>query len=48
MREDRILAEVHATGGDARRISDLFGLQIGSTDRYLGTLEQPDLTTEGR
>lgn len=43
LREDRILAEVHATGGDARRISDLFGLGIGSTNRYLDTLEHPDL-----
>ena len=44
IREDRILAEVHATGGDARRISDLFGLSIEGTNRYLGTLEHPDLT----
>lgn len=43
LREDRILAEVHATGGDARRISDLFGLNIGSTNRYLDTVEHPDL-----
>lgn len=43
LREDRILAEVHATGGDARRISDLFGLGIGSINRYLDTLEHPDL-----
>lgn len=43
LREDRILAEVHATGGDARRISDLFGLGIDSTNRYLDTLEHPDL-----
>lgn len=47
LREDRILAEVHATGGDARRISDLFGLDIGSTNRYLDTLEHPDLNAEG-
>lgn len=43
LREDRILAEVHATGGDARRISDLFGLGIESTNRYLDTLEHADL-----
>lgn len=41
LREDRILAEVHATGGDARRISDLFGIRIDSTNRYLDTLEHP-------
>lgn len=47
IREDRILAEVHATGGDARRISDLFGLSIEGTNRYLGALEHPDLTSPG-
>lgn len=44
LREDRILVEAHATRGDARAISDLFGLSIAGTDRYIGTLEHPDLT----
>lgn len=44
LRDDRILAEVHATGGDTRRISDLFGINIATTNRYLDTLEHPDLT----
>lgn len=45
LREDRILAEAHATRGDARAISDLFGLSIAGTDRYIDTLAHPDLTT---
>lgn len=45
LREDRILAEVHATGGDPRRLTDLFGLSIEGTNRYLDTLEHPDLQT---
>ncbi|WP_123918938.1 hypothetical protein [Georgenia muralis] len=48
LREDRILAEVHATGGDARRISDLFGIGIETTNRYLDTLEHPDLISESQ
>ncbi|MCY7413854.1 MAG: hypothetical protein LH471_12595 [Salinibacterium sp.] len=48
LREDRILAEVHATGGDARRISDLFGIRIESTNRYIDTLEHPGFATKGR
>ena len=43
IREDRILDEVHATAGDARRIQDLFGLQPDSRSRYLATLAHPDL-----
>lgn len=44
LREDRILAETHATRGDARRISDRFGLSIEGTNRYIDTLEHTDLT----
>ena len=47
LREDRILAEVRATGGDARRLTDLFGLNIASTGRYVHTVEHDDLTTQG-
>ena len=47
LREDRILHEIHATGGDVRRICDLFGLTISGATRYLNTVEHPDLTTEG-
>lgn len=35
MREDRILHEAHITGGDVRRISDLFGLSFSGALRYL-------------
>jgi hypothetical protein len=47
LREDRILSEIHATGGDARRICDLFGLSITGATRYLGALEHPGLNIEG-
>ncbi|MBU1802716.1 MAG: hypothetical protein KKA97_10870, partial [Actinobacteria bacterium] len=35
MREDRILHEARATGGDVRRICDLFGLTVEAALRYL-------------
>lgn len=44
LREDRILHEIHATGGDVRRICDLFGLSVEGATRYLKTVEHPDLT----
>lgn len=43
LREDRILQEIHATGGDVRRICDLFGLNIETALRYALTLGHPDL-----
>lgn len=43
LREDRILNELHATGGDVRRICDLFGLSVEGATRYLNTVEHPDL-----
>jgi hypothetical protein len=43
LREDRILQEIHATGGDIRRICDLFGLTVTSALRYAKTLGHPDL-----
>ncbi|WP_156959410.1 hypothetical protein [Nocardia sp. BMG51109] len=43
IREDRILDELHATGGDIRRICDLFGLGIAGAARYGSALEHPDL-----
>lgn len=46
LRQDRILHEIHATGGDVRRINDLFGLSIEGGTRYLGTVEHPGLRTE--
>lgn len=34
LRTDRILQEIHATGGDVRSVCDLFGLSIDSAMRY--------------
>ncbi|HWH01704.1 MAG TPA: hypothetical protein VNV66_20845 [Pilimelia sp.] len=45
IREDRILDEAHATGGDVRRLADLFGLSIQAGTRYAGALTHPDLTS---
>ncbi|PWN04350.1 hypothetical protein DJ010_01520 [Nocardioides silvaticus] len=43
LREDRILHEIHATGGDVRRIYDLFGLSVEGATRYLATVDHSDL-----
>ena len=47
IREDRILHEAHATGGDARRLFDLFGISITAAERYIATLDPPGLTDVG-
>ncbi|MEV6653888.1 hypothetical protein [Streptomyces sp. NPDC051219] len=46
LREDRILQEIHATGGDARRICDQFGLSITAALRYANTLGHPALADD--
>lgn len=46
LREDRILQEIHATGGDVRRVCDLFGLSVSSAIRYAATIGQPELDAE--
>jgi hypothetical protein len=38
-REDRILNEIHDSGGDVRRICDLFGLTVDAALRYTTVLE---------
>ncbi len=43
IRDDRILDEVNATGGDIRRICDLFGIGVDAALRYVATLDNPDL-----
>jgi integrase len=43
MREDRILHEARATGGDVRRICDLFGLTVEGALRYLPEPDTDDL-----
>lgn len=40
-REDRILHELTASGGDLRRICDMFGLSITATSRYSAVLAHP-------
>ncbi|MFC9854508.1 hypothetical protein [Streptomyces prasinus] len=45
LREDRILQEIHATGGDVRRICDLFGLSITTALRYANTLGHSELVS---
>ena len=41
IRFDRILDEAHATGGDIRRIIDLFGLSVAGANRYIVTVNRP-------
>lgn len=39
--EDRILHEAVATGGDVRRLADLFGLTVGGAEWYVDTDDEP-------
>ncbi|MGW5518882.1 hypothetical protein [Nocardia africana] len=41
IRMDRILNEAHATGGDIRRLCDLFGLSIAGAYRYTTMVDHP-------
>lgn len=43
LREDRILQQIHANGGDIRQICDLFGLSVDAAQRYTNTIAHPDL-----
>ncbi len=43
LREDRILQEIHANGGDIRQICDLFGLSIDAAQRYTNAIAHPAL-----
>ncbi|MFI0453829.1 hypothetical protein [Actinomadura sp. 6N118] len=43
IREDRILHEADATGGDTRRLCDLFGLSIKGAERYTAPINDPGL-----
>jgi len=43
IRTDRIIQEVRATGGDVRRICDMFGLTVHGAAPYVAVLEHPDL-----
>jgi integrase len=48
LREDRILNEADATGGDIRALADLFGLSINASTRYVSALDHDDLTPGSR
>jgi hypothetical protein len=39
IREDRILYEAMATGGDERRLGDLFGLSVKGATRYTAVID---------
>jgi integrase len=43
LRQDRIVDEAHATGGDLRRICDFFGVTMATAAHYASTLDHPDL-----
>lgn len=43
VRQDRIVDEALATGGDLRRICDLFGVTIATAQHYTTVLTHPDL-----
>ncbi len=40
LREDRILDEIRATGGDIRRVCELFELSVDAAMRYAATLDR--------
>ena len=42
VRADRILDEAIATGGDARRLCDLFGITVKTAERYIRILDPTD------
>ncbi len=43
VRDDRILHEAIATGGDIRRLVDLFGLSVAGAERYARVVHEPVL-----
>jgi hypothetical protein len=44
IRQDRILDEAHASGGDVHLICDLFGLSVAGAYRYTATVDHPGIT----
>lgn len=46
LREDRILNELLDSGGDVRRICDLFGLTVSGAMRYTAALHHPELEND--
>lgn len=45
LRQERIVDEVLATGGDLRRICDFFGVSMGTAEHYASSLNHPDITS---
>lgn len=43
IREDRILHEAFASGGDVRRLCDMFGLSVKGAERYTAVLDHQAL-----
>jgi len=43
IRQDRILDEAIVTAGDARRLTDLFGLSITQAGRYTTSADHPGM-----
>lgn len=44
LRADRILDEAIPSGGDARRLCDLFGITVKTAERYVRVLDHPSLS----
>lgn len=42
IRQDRILQEAIATNGDVRRLADLFGISVGTAQRYADVILRPN------
>lgn len=42
IRQDRILQEAIATDGDVRRLADLFGISVGTAQRYADVILRPN------
>ncbi|MEU9056266.1 hypothetical protein AB0D37_38750 [Streptomyces sp. NPDC048384] len=47
LRADRYLDEARATGGDTRRLTDLFGLSFQAAQRYTDTITAPPKPSSG-
>jgi hypothetical protein len=47
VRQDRIVDEAIAAGGDLRRICDLFGVTIATAQHYTSVLSHPGLASCG-
>ncbi|MFD9403473.1 hypothetical protein ACFWA4_32200 [Streptomyces sp. NPDC060011] len=45
LRNDRILNEAFATGGDAKHLSEMFGISLPAARRYTSVLGHPDLNS---